>query len=97
MPELPDIVVYIEALEKRILGETLEAVRIVSPFLLRTATPRREQCCWEKGPAPPQNWKTHLHRPRKRSLAGVAFDDRRALALARARSGDFATSQFRRI
>jgi formamidopyrimidine-DNA glycosylase len=39
MPELPDIVAYIEALEKRILGETLEAVRIVSPFLLRTATP----------------------------------------------------------
>ena len=39
MPELPDIVVYIEALEKRILGETLEDVRIVSPFLLRTATP----------------------------------------------------------
>jgi formamidopyrimidine-DNA glycosylase len=39
MPELPDIVVYIEALEKRILGETLEEIRIVSPFLLRTATP----------------------------------------------------------
>ena len=39
MPELPDIVVYIEALEKRILGQTLEAVRIVSPFLLRTAQP----------------------------------------------------------
>ena len=39
MPELPDVVVYIEALEKRILGETLENVRIVSPFLLRTATP----------------------------------------------------------
>lgn len=39
MPELPDIVVYIEALEKRILGETLETVRIVSPFLLRTAIP----------------------------------------------------------
>jgi formamidopyrimidine-DNA glycosylase len=39
MPELPDIVVYIEALEKRILGKTLEAIRIVSPFLLRTATP----------------------------------------------------------
>src|SRR5580658_4962501 len=39
MPELPDITVYIEALEKRILGQTLEAVRIVSPFLLRTATP----------------------------------------------------------
>jgi len=39
MPELPDIVVYIEALEKRILGQRLETVRMVSPFLLRTATP----------------------------------------------------------
>jgi formamidopyrimidine-DNA glycosylase len=39
VPELPDIVVYIEALESRILGQTLDAVRIVSPFLLRTATP----------------------------------------------------------
>jgi formamidopyrimidine-DNA glycosylase len=39
VPELPDIVVYIEALEKRILGQTLEHARIVSPFLLRTAAP----------------------------------------------------------
>ncbi|MGA9529127.1 MAG: DNA-formamidopyrimidine glycosylase family protein [Terriglobales bacterium] len=39
MPELPDIVVYIEALEKRILGQTLEQVRVASPFLLRTALP----------------------------------------------------------
>ena len=39
MPELPDIVVYIEALEKRILGQTLEHVRLASPFLLRTAAP----------------------------------------------------------
>ena len=39
MPELPDITVYIEALEKRILGQRLEQVRIVSPFLLRTAAP----------------------------------------------------------
>jgi formamidopyrimidine-DNA glycosylase len=39
MPELPDITVYIEALEKRILGQTLQNIRIVSPFLLRTATP----------------------------------------------------------
>jgi len=39
MPELPDIVVYIEALEQRILGQTLERIRIVSPFLLRTANP----------------------------------------------------------
>src|SRR5690349_22949697 len=39
MPELPDIVVYIEALEKRILNQTLESMRVTSPFLLRTATP----------------------------------------------------------
>ena len=39
MPELPDIVVYIEALEKRILGQPLEQIRVVSPFLLRTADP----------------------------------------------------------
>ncbi len=39
MPELPDIAVYIEALERRILGERVERVRIVSPFLLRTVEP----------------------------------------------------------
>lgn len=39
MPELPDIVVYIEALEKRIQGTILERVRIANPFLLRTAVP----------------------------------------------------------
>ena len=39
MPELPDITIYIEALEKRILGKRLEHVRIASPFLLRTASP----------------------------------------------------------
>jgi formamidopyrimidine-DNA glycosylase len=39
MPELPDIVVYIEALEKRIVGQKIEAIRIASPSLLRTALP----------------------------------------------------------
>ncbi len=39
MPELPDIVVYIEALQKRVLGVELQRVRIASPFLLRTAVP----------------------------------------------------------
>jgi formamidopyrimidine-DNA glycosylase len=39
MPELPDITVYIEALEKRILHQRLERVRVASPFLLRTASP----------------------------------------------------------
>jgi formamidopyrimidine-DNA glycosylase len=39
LPELPDIVVYIEALERRILGDVLERVLVASPYLLRTATP----------------------------------------------------------
>jgi formamidopyrimidine-DNA glycosylase len=39
MPELPDIVVYLEALEQRVLGHVLERVRIAGPFLLRTALP----------------------------------------------------------
>lgn len=39
MPELPDIVVYLEALNKRITGHQLQRVRIGSPFLLRTAAP----------------------------------------------------------
>ncbi|HWN10626.1 MAG TPA: DNA-formamidopyrimidine glycosylase family protein [Pyrinomonadaceae bacterium] len=39
MPELPDIVVYLEALEPRILGQTLERLTITAPFLLRTAAP----------------------------------------------------------
>ena len=39
MPEYPDIVVYIEALEERIQGRELERVQIASPFLLRTAVP----------------------------------------------------------
>src|SRR5216684_824619 len=39
MPELPDITVYIEALEQRIGGHMLERVQIAGPFLLRTASP----------------------------------------------------------
>jgi formamidopyrimidine-DNA glycosylase len=39
MPELPDLTVYLEALEQRIVGRRLERVQIVSPFVLRTAVP----------------------------------------------------------
>ncbi|MDX1983335.1 MAG: DNA-formamidopyrimidine glycosylase family protein [Bryobacteraceae bacterium] len=39
MPELPDIVVYIEAIGRRVVGKPLERVRLGSPFLLRTASP----------------------------------------------------------
>ena len=39
MPELPDIVVYIESLEARVGGKVLEHVRLLNPFILRTAVP----------------------------------------------------------
>ncbi|MCH8193334.1 MAG: formamidopyrimidine-DNA glycosylase [Planctomycetes bacterium] len=39
MPEYPDITIYIEALASRILGETIQAVSLRSPFLLRLASP----------------------------------------------------------
>jgi formamidopyrimidine-DNA glycosylase len=42
LPELPDIVVYIEALEQRIIGQRLDGVRVRGPFLLRTVVPPLE-------------------------------------------------------
>jgi formamidopyrimidine-DNA glycosylase len=39
VPELPDIAAYIEALEPRVMGRTLQRVRVGSPFLLRTLEP----------------------------------------------------------
>jgi formamidopyrimidine-DNA glycosylase len=39
VPELPDIAVYIDALERRVLGQPIERIRLANPFLLRTAVP----------------------------------------------------------
>jgi formamidopyrimidine-DNA glycosylase len=39
MPELPDVTVYIEALERRIVGRQLLRVKLLNPFILRTAVP----------------------------------------------------------
>ncbi len=39
MPELPDVTVYLEALERRILGARLERVRLLTPFVLRSVDP----------------------------------------------------------
>ena len=39
MPELPDITVYVESLEARLHGATLRQIRLLNPFLLRTAVP----------------------------------------------------------
>jgi formamidopyrimidine-DNA glycosylase len=48
MPELPDITVYIEALERRIVGQQLDGVRINSPFVLRTFEPPLETVAGKK-------------------------------------------------
>jgi formamidopyrimidine-DNA glycosylase len=39
VPELPDVTVYIESLQVRIVGRELRRVRILNPFFLRTAVP----------------------------------------------------------
>jgi formamidopyrimidine-DNA glycosylase len=66
LPELPDVAVYIEALEKRILGQKLESVRIVSPFLLRTVDPPLESAFG--------NTVTRLRRLGKRICIGLEGD-----------------------
>ena len=43
MPELPDLTVYIENLDRRITGETLQDIRLASPFVLRTVSPTIEE------------------------------------------------------
>ena len=66
MPEYPDIVVYIEALEKRIQGRTLQRVFIASPFLLRTAAPPLSSVDGKKV--------VDLHRLGKRICVGLEDD-----------------------
>ena len=39
MPELPDITVYVESLAAKLAGATLQRVRVMNPFVLRTAVP----------------------------------------------------------
>jgi formamidopyrimidine-DNA glycosylase len=43
MPELPDVTIYLEALESRVLGRPLERLRIGNPFLVRTIAPSPDE------------------------------------------------------
>jgi formamidopyrimidine-DNA glycosylase len=43
MPELPDLTIYIESLQSRIVGHQLENIRLASPFILRTVEPRMDE------------------------------------------------------
>ncbi len=40
MPELPDLTVYLEALSRRVLGQPIAAIRLASPFVLRSVEPQ---------------------------------------------------------
>jgi formamidopyrimidine-DNA glycosylase len=42
LPELPDITIYIESLQRRIVGQRLKRIRVASPFLVRTFEPHLE-------------------------------------------------------
>ena len=44
MPELPDVAVYIESLEARIVGQRLERILLKNPFLLRSVEPSPQIC-----------------------------------------------------
>ena len=70
MPELPDLTVYVEHLERRLVGATLERVQVWSPNLLRTADPPLDAAT---GRAVRRVWRTG-----KRILLGLEGD----LALA---------------
>ncbi len=65
MPELPDIVIYLEALADRVQGEVLRKVRIASPSVLRTFEPPYD--------APKGSRVEHLHRVGKRIV--FEFED----------------------
>lgn len=66
MPELPDITVYIESLETRILGSSLDSIEIKNPFLLRTAEPPVDSCIGKRA--------TSIRRLGKRIAIGFEND-----------------------
>jgi formamidopyrimidine-DNA glycosylase len=67
MPELPDVTVYLEALQPRIVGRILRGVEIRSPFVLRTFNPSIEAAAGQKV--------TQLRRLGKRIAIGLERDD----------------------
>jgi formamidopyrimidine-DNA glycosylase len=66
MPELPDVTVYIEALERRITGQTLQRVRLANPFVLRTVEPSIADVSGKKV--------TGIRRAGKRIVIGLESD-----------------------
>ena len=48
MPEYPDVELYLHALRPRLIGRSLQRVRIANPFLVRTVTPRPDAAVGRK-------------------------------------------------
>ena len=65
MPELPDITIYVESLQARIVGEQLIEARLTTPFLLRTVDPSLGEFAGKRV--------TGVSRMAKRIV--IAFDD----------------------
>ena len=70
MPELPDVVVYIEALERLIVGETLQKIRVVSPSVFRTYDPPLSAVEGRHGRGPASHRKAHRLRHGRRAVRG---------------------------
>ncbi|MEM8952123.1 MAG: DNA-formamidopyrimidine glycosylase family protein [Pseudomonadota bacterium] len=66
MPELPDLTIYVEALEQRLKGQVIDEVRLASPFLLRSVDPSLDEAIGRKV--------EHVRRLGKRILIGLEGD-----------------------
>ena len=87
MPELPDIVIYLEQLQTRALNEPLQGIRLLNPFVLRSVTPPLERAVGRKVLAAPPTWQTDCFWPRGRIVSGTSLDDCRTAALAPDKGG----------
>ena len=102
MPELPDIALYLEALDSRVAGQPIERLRIANPFVVRTIAPAPSELAGRPRPGLATDGEADRLRSRGRTLHRGAPDDRGPAALARgwaprfpARS-DWRHSTFRR-
>ncbi len=65
MPELPDVDVYVVHLQRRIVGATLEHIRLASPFLLRSVQPPLTEAQWEEPSSACPAWASASSSPSK--------------------------------
>jgi len=66
VPELPDVTVYVERLAALVVGQPIQAIRIASPFVLRTVSPAPKELIGAKV--------VSVERLGKRILIGVEGD-----------------------